>query len=127
MSIIKGDIKKALGFCTIKIGELEIDLSQTTAKDIMDFQEMPIKASKGKKMADITAEDMIDANQLSNKWYVDYFMSKDPVAIKEEIELFVVKNQAALQKEFTIGFGIKTKEKYEADEAKAKETLSKKD
>ena len=127
MSIIKGDIKRALGFCTVKIGDIDIDLGKTTAKDIVDFQEMPIKASKGKKMDDITADDMLEANKISNEWFVNYFMDKSPDSVREEMELFVVKNKQELQKEFTIGFGIKSRDQYEADEKSAREKLAKND
>ena len=131
MSIIKGDIKRALGFGEIVLGEgenkLTIDLSLTTAKDIVEFQELPIRAAKGKKFEDLTADDMLTASKDSTDWLVKYFTEKDPECDKGEIELLVAKHKPAIQKEFTIGFGIKTREEFDHDEAKARETLSKKD
>jgi len=131
MSIMKGDIKRALGYGSIKIGEgdktIEIDLSKTTAKDIVEFQELPIRITQGKKADELTAEDLIKAGEISSKWYVDYFMAKDPNANKEDMHHFVVRNRQALQKEFTIGFGIKPREQYDKDESEAEEKLLKKD
>ena len=125
MGIIKGDIRRALGFGSFKIGELEIDLSKTTAKDIIDFQELPIKALSGKKQEDLVAEDLLKLSADQLKWYVDYFFDKDPEVDKSEVELLVVKNKRLFHRGFTIGFGIKTQEKYDADEKKAEDDMEK--
>ena len=119
MSIFKGDIKKALGFSTITVLGIEIDLSKTTYKDIVDFQQLPILALQGKKVEELTSKDLIVASELRMGYFVDYFKDKSPATPVEDIKLLVVKNFATLQKEFTIGFGIKSRAKYEEDEAKA--------
>jgi len=127
MGIIKGDIRRALGFKTIKVDGLEISLDKTTAQDIVDFQEIPIRAIKGKNKDQLSTNDLLEINSVTTQWFVDYFMNKDDSLTKEDVELFVAKNKRELQKEFTIGFGIKSRESYERDEAEAEKSLEKKD
>lgn len=127
MSIIRGNIKSALGFGSITVGGLEIDMSKAKAKDLVDFQEMPIKAVSGKKQEDLTSEDYLKINKCISDWFVKFFMDKEPTLDFDDVELFVIKHKQELQKEFTIAFGFKTREQYELDEAKASENLKKKD
>lgn len=125
MSIIKGDIKKAIGYGTIQVGDIEIDLSSVSVKDLVSFQELPIKITKGKPADKLTSEDLLEAGKLSTDWYVNFFMSKDESLNKDDIEHFVVKNKQVLQKEFTIGLGLKTRASYDKDEADAIAKLEK--
>ena len=127
MGIIKGDIKRALNWKTVKIGDIEISLNKTTAKEIVEFQEIPIKALGGKDAENLKADDLIGLNQMTTDWFVNYISDKSPETDKSDIELFVAKNKQELQKEFTIGFGLKSRESYEADEKKAKDKLAKKE
>ena len=125
MSIIKGDIKKAIGICDIKVNGLNIDLSKTTAEDVTTFQLIPLDVIGSKKKEELSAKDLSLLNQKQNEWFVKYFMDKDPSLDIEEIKKLVVFNKRLLQKEFTIAFNIKTREQYDKDELEA-ETETKK-
>ena len=134
MGIITGDIKRSLGFSSFDIGEgenkINIDLSKTTKKDIVDFIELPAKSFKGKDVNNLKPEDSLKLADNMREYFKQYFTDKDPSYAegdkKDEIELFIVKNIEILQKEFTIGFGIKNRKDYEKDTVDAKESILKK-
>lgn len=121
MGLIKGDIKKALGMSKVEVGGIELNLGLANAKDIVNFQEIPVLALSGKKQDELTADDMLAFNKSYRQYFVDFIMDKEPSANKEDVELFVIKNQAELQREFTIGFGLKSREQLEKDEQAARE------
>lgn len=108
--LIEGNIEKALGFGVLKIGDLNINLHLTTAKDIIIFQELPIKYIKTKEPS---LEDSIKLQQGYRDYFVKYFLDKDPSLDVNQVELLVTKNLNTLIQEFPIALGIRTREEFE--------------
>ena len=115
--IIKGDLERALGFKTMKIGGVEIDLSQTKAKDLIEFQKIPSKYLVSKEPTNKEYADLSDGYR---EYFINYIMDKDPSANKEQVTLFVVKYINQLVKEFPVATGLRTKEEMDKIEEEVK-------
>ena len=134
MSIIKGDIKKALGFSDAVIGEGEdaitIDLQKTTKQDIVNFMGLAAELIGEKDVNNLKGTDLKKIAEGQRKYFLDYLTDKDPSYAegeeREALEVFILKNMESLQREFTIGFGLKTREQSEKDTAEAKVKIKKK-
>lgn len=108
--LIEGNIEKALGFGKMEISGLTISLHLTTAKDIIDYQSLPLKYLKSKEP---TMEESIKLQEAYRDYFNKYLMDKDPTLDKDKIELFVAKNINQLIKEFPIATGMRTKAEME--------------
>jgi len=130
MSIIKGDLKKMIGFKTITVkdmdnNELAIDLSQTRFEEITEFIDIPTKALGGKDFKNITSEDISKLNNMQMDWCIKYFQDKCPELAIEDIKMFIVKNKQSLLNELTIAFNIKTRKQLEDETIKIKAEIEK--
>ena len=112
-SLIEGNIDKALGFGVMEIGGLKINLSLTTAKDLITYQTLPVKYLTSKVP---TTEESMALQEAYRDYFVTYIFNKDNSLDKEKVELFVAKYLSKLIEEFPIAAGIRTRE--EMDEIK---------
>lgn len=110
MSLIEGDIEKALGFGVMEIGDLKINLNLTTAKDLITYQQLPIKYLKSK---DPTIEESMNLQEGYRQYFIDYLKSKDPSMEDSKVELLVTKNLSKFIEEFPIATGMRTREESE--------------
>lgn len=115
--IIEGDIQKALGFGVMVIGDLKINLHLTTAKDIIDYQTLPLKYIKSK---DPTIEESLALQEGYREYFIKYLKAKDSSLLDETIALFVAKNLTKLIEEFPIATGMRTREEVEEYREKVK-------
>ena len=112
-SMIEGNIDNALGFGKMEIAGLTINLSLTTAKDLITYQQLPVKYLKSKEP---TIEESIELQEAYRKYFIDYLISKDNSFDKDKIELLVTKNLQKFIEEFPIATGMITRA--EAEELK---------
>lgn len=120
---IEGDIERAIGFKEIEVNGVKIDISDTIAQDIIDFQMLPLKTLPTLNQDKLIPNDLVKFNDATINWFVNYF-NKHGVDLEEsKLRLFVVKNLSELRKKFTIGFGLRSREDYEKEERDAKKKL----
>ena len=109
-SLIEGNIDKALGFGVMEIGGLKINLSLTTAKDLITYQQLPAKYLKSKEP---TIEESMALQEGYREYFVNYLKSKDLETPEEKINLFVTKYLNKFIEEFPIATGMRTREESE--------------
>lgn len=111
--LIEGNIEKALGFGVMYIGDLKINLNLTTAKDLITYQQLPIKYLKSKEP---TLDESVKLQEGYRLYFIDYLKAKDPTIPVDQIELLVTKNLSKFIELFPIATGMRTKE--ESDKIK---------